>query len=147
MQDIIDALDAAAKAYPIKALADEIGKGESTLRNELNRQQGYKLGLHTALNILDRTGDLTALDKIEARYGRVAFRIPACTDSCSPLMRLVARLTKEFGEHTEAVAYALEDGSISQAEAEKILAELRDVMSACLELQGYLEKKINGGAP
>lgn len=142
MQEIIDRFDATAKAYPIKALADELGKAESTLRNELTRQPGYKLGLITSLLILDRTEDMTPLDVIEARYGRVAFRLPACTDACSPVMALVARLTKEFGEHMQELAAALDDGIISRDEAACVLKELKDVMVACLELQGYLERKV-----
>lgn len=140
MQEIYDLFDASSKAYPIKALADEVGKAESTLRNELTRQPGYKFGLNTALLILDHTNDMTPLDAIEARYGRVAFRLPACTDSCAPVMKMVARLTREFGEHMQALAAALEDGSVSREEAERVLRELRDVVAACMELQGYLEK-------
>ena len=55
MDQIIDYLDVAAKRYPIKKLAFELDKGESTLRNELTQQPGYKLGLITALNIMKKT--------------------------------------------------------------------------------------------
>ena len=60
MDEIIDLLDSAAKSYPMKALADDIGKAESTLRNELTEQPGYKTGLRTAIKIWDKTGDSEA---------------------------------------------------------------------------------------
>ena len=73
MQHVIDLLDIAAKNYPVKALAPEIGKAESTLRNELTQQDGYKLGLLTAYQILKITKDYRALDRLERLLGRVAF--------------------------------------------------------------------------
>ena len=69
MDELYDLIDSAAKRYPIKALAPEIDKAESTLRGELNRQPEHKLGLSTALLIIEKTwdsGGREALDKIEA---------------------------------------------------------------------------------
>ena len=100
MDQIIDLLDAASKQYPIKALAPEVGKAESTLRNELTQQEGYKLGLITTLLIMQKTGDLAALDRIEALFNRVAFVLPRSEPgNLAPLVKQVAGLSKEFGEH------------------------------------------------
>lgn len=141
MDEIIDLLDIAAKNYPIKALAVEIGKAESTLRNELTQQPGYKLGLQTALLIMKRTGDLRALDKIEEAFDRVAFRLPkAEPNDMSELMKLIAGGTREFGEHMAAMADAMEDGKITRAEAVGCLKELRDVMAELVKLRAYLKQ-------
>lgn len=140
MDRIIDLLDAAAKAYPIKALAPEIGKGESTLRNELNGQEGYKLGLITAVNIWRLTKDFRSLDRIEHILGRVAFPTPIAEHrNMSPIMRLAARLTKEFGEHMQEIAEAMADGVVTAKEARRCLEELGDVIEACVELQAHLQ--------
>ena len=48
---------------PMRALCDELDKAESTLRNELTQQPGYKLGLKTAYLIMKKTRDLAALDR------------------------------------------------------------------------------------
>jgi hypothetical protein len=138
---VFDLLDASAKAYPIKALADEIGKGESTLRNELTEQPGYKLGLRTAVLILRRTGDLRPLDGIEEMLGRIAFALPRSdkTDMI-PILRLAGKMMQEFGEHTQALANALVDGKITRAEAEICLKELNDVLVSCIELRAHLER-------
>ena len=104
MEEIIDLLDIAAKSYPIKALCSEIDKKESTLRNELTEQPGYKLGLKTAILIMKKTGDLKALDRIERIFNRVAFLLPEPDpEKILPLMKMVAKATKEFGELVEAV--------------------------------------------
>jgi len=138
---VLDLLDASAKRYPIKALADEIGKAESTLRNELTEQPGYKLGLRSAVLIMRRTGDLHPLDGIEEMFGRIAFTIPKSdkTDMI-PILRLAGKTMQEFGEHTQALANALQDGVITRAEAEICLKELNDVIASCIELKASLER-------
>lgn len=141
MDLVIDLLDAAAKRYPIKALCDRIGKAESTLRNELTQIDNYKLGLKTAILIMRETGDLKALDRIEALFNRIAFAIPTC-DKCDmiPVLRLAGKMMQEFGEHTQAMANALMDGRITRAEAEICLKELNDVLASCIELKAHLER-------
>ncbi len=143
MDRVIDQLDIAAKDYPMKALAPELGKGESTLRNELTFQPGYKLGLLTALLIMKHTGNLRALDTIEGMFGRVAFDLPrADGKDPSPIMQLVGRLSVEFGEHMEVMGKALDDCEIEKPEAKECLRELNDVITACVKLKAYLQALI-----
>lgn len=146
IQEVFDLLDVAAKSYPVKALAYELyndkghAKAESTLRGELNQQPGHKLGLVTALHILERTKDFRALDRIEALFGRVAFPMPeARSGEAAPVVRLVAKLTQEFGGHMEALGAALDDGRITGEEAQTCLKELEDLIRACGRLQAHLE--------
>ena len=143
MQEIYDLLDAAAKQYPIKALAPDINKAESTLRNELTQQPGYKLGLMTAILIIKRTQDLRALDVIEEFFDRVAFVLPRAQNcEVAPLAELAGRIAKEFGEHMQEVGKALADGKLDNSEARSCLKELKDVIEACVNLQAYLEREI-----
>ncbi len=141
MQRVIDLLDIAAKNYPVKALAPEIGKAESTLRNELTQQDGYKLGLLTAYQILKTTKDYRALDRLERLLGRVAFPLPtASPDDMPGLMALVGRLSKEFGEHMQEIAEAMKDGKIDKGEARKCHKELLEMMAVAAQLKAYLEQ-------
>jgi len=143
MDEIIDLLDIAAKNYPIKALASEIDKAESTLRNELTQQPGCKLGLTTAILILKKSYDLRSLDKIEAMFERVAFRLPRPeSHNMHPVMQLVANLSKEFGENMSEMANAIQDGVVTDREAKKCLQENEDLMKACIELKAYLQQFI-----
>ena len=146
MDQLIDLLDAAAKQYPIKALCDEVGKAESTLRAELNRQPGYKLGLVTAIMVMKKTGDLKALDRIEEMFNRTAFKIPdAIPTDPKPLMKLVANLSKEFSETIQSLAFSMDQksaGGISvvKSEVDRCKKEVRDLVKVCIELQAYLER-------
>lgn len=142
--EIIDHLDVAAKKFPMKALATKVKghvssvRAESTLRNELNQQPGYKLGLITAIQIMEITRDLTALDAIESLFDRVAFKMPKHKDgNPSTIMMLASRLSKEFGETIEEMAAAMEDGKLTEKEKKKCLAELRDLIKVCVELEAF----------
>ena len=145
MDELIDLLDSAAKQYPIKALASELSpdkrgdKAESTLRGELNRQPGHKLGLITAILIMQKTGDLQALDRIEAMFNRVAFVLPPSIPNSLTVMELLGRMSKEFGEHMKVMAKSIKDGTVTPKEAKKCLKELKDVMEALLMMQAHLE--------
>ena len=137
IEGAIQRLEIAVKNYPMKALAAEIGKRYTTLSNEFSDQPGYKLGLITALQVLEVTGDLGALDMIEDAFGRVAFEIPAPEKNIFPVMLLIGKLAKEFGEQMQEGAQALSDGVVSQKEADRWLKELGDVIKA------YLERYVN----
>ena len=141
---IYDLLDAAAKRYPIKALCDKVDKSESTLRGELNRQPGHKLGLSTAINIAQITGDLSAFDAVEEMFERVAFFIPKPEpgDTIKNVMSLISSLAREFAQDMEALARALDDGVINPAEARRCLKENKDLIKECLKIEAHLEALI-----
>ena len=145
MDELIDLLDAAAKQYPIKALCDEVGKAESTLRAELDRQPGYKLGLVTAILIMKKTGDLKPLDRIEDIFNRAALAIPdhAPANPLS-LMKMIANLSKEFSETVQSLAFAMDHQSaggkvVVKKEAQNCAKEVLDLIKACVELRAYLK--------
>lgn len=145
LDDIVDLLDAAAKRYPIKALAPQIrgdltaGKAESTLRNELTQQPGYKLGLITAVQIMALTGDLSALDAIEDLFGRTAWKVPEVDHADPvPVMAKAGRLSKEFSDVIEATAAAMADGRLSEEENENLRRELVELVTVCIRFQAIL---------
>ena len=140
MQQIYDLLDSAAKRHPIKALAAEIGKGESTLRNELTEQPGYKLGLQTALLIMSRTKNLEALDEIERRFGRVAYTLPKPQKGqLKSLMAMSADLTLRFGQNIQHLASLFAEGVVQRDDARQARDENERLLRVCLELQAYLK--------
>jgi len=144
LYDLIDLIDIAAKSYPLKAMAFELGKGESTLRNELTQQHGFKLGLLDAILILKKSHDTRPLDTIEEFFNRVAFELPGAErKNMQPVMHYVSKIAKEFGENIKEIAAAMEDGVVTTNEAKKCLKENRDLIKACVELQAYLEQFIN----
>jgi hypothetical protein len=140
LDQVIDLLDAAAKSYPLKALAPEIGKAWPTLQNELTEQLSYKLGLRTAFQVWLKTGDLKSLDRIERLLGRVAFPVPRPSRNPAKLMELMGRLAKEFGEHVQTMGASLADGEVDPEEAKLCLRELRELIEAAVQLQAHLEQ-------
>lgn len=147
MDQVIDRLDAAAKAYPIKALAPKIrgdlsaSKAESTLRNELNQQPGYKLGLITTVQIMAETGDLAPLDTIETLFGRTAWTIPTVENTDPvPIMAKAGRLSKEFSEVIETAARAMADGRLDRDETDQLLKEVEDLLLVCIHFKALLQQ-------
>jgi hypothetical protein len=55
-----------------KGIAAKLGKGYSTLMNELSGQRGYKLSVETAIKIMRETKNYSALEYLAALTGRVA---------------------------------------------------------------------------
>ena len=146
MDDVLDLLDSAAKRYPIKALAYELkselsqAKAESTLRNELNQQPGYKLGLVTAVQIMAKTGDLTPLDAVEALFNRTAFPLPdTVPGDLVPVLSHMGRVSKEFSEVLQEVSRAMEDHELSKAEIERCLSEIADLIECSVRFKALLE--------
>jgi hypothetical protein len=142
---IIDYLDVAAKSYKMNKIARLVkghlsqDRAESTLRNELNQQEKYKLGLITAIQIMQITKDLTALDVIESLFDRVAFKLPKHIDgNPSTIMKLASKLSKEFGEAIEEMGEAMEDGKLTRSERTKCLNEVRDLIKVGVELEAFL---------
>lgn len=141
MDQIIDLLDSAAKRYTLKALCADLEKAESTLRNELIQQPGYKLGLKTAILIMKKTGDLSPLDKIEKIFNRISYEVPKCDPfSVEPMVNAVAKLTKEYGEQMTAIGQAMVDSRITLDEARTCLKETEDLIRPILQLRAMFVK-------
>jgi hypothetical protein len=139
MDEIFDLIDSAAKRFPMKALAPRLGKAESTIRNELTEQQGYKLGFRTAVLIIRITQDFSALDRIEQMCGRVAFDIPPVdTTDRVPLLELAGQCGIEFGEQNVELGKALQDRKITPEEKARCIKEIDDTVKKCLQLKANL---------
>ncbi len=153
VDEIMDAVRAAIFEYPMKAMASDIGKQYPTLSNELGHRDDFKLGFITFLKILEATqrlGDpnnpsrlagLRMLDKIEESVNRVAYQIPdASNEDVVPVMEMMANMSREFGESIRELATAIKDGKLSSTEAKRCAKENRELIKACVTLQGYLDR-------
>jgi hypothetical protein len=151
MDELIDLLDSAAKRYPIKALASELSphkrsdKAESTLRGELNRQPGHKLGLITAILIMKKTGDLQALDRIEGMFYRVAFVLPPSIPNTLDVIELLGRITKKVGEHMAGMAERIKDGTVDVREAADGIKEVFEAVEVFMMMKAHLEMIVAEG--
>ena len=147
MQNVIDMLDAAAKKYPIKALAPMLksdvtrARAESTLRAELNQTEGYKLGLITSIMIMAKTGDVSALDEVESIFNRTAFDMPNVTPGDpAPLIDLISKLSKNFSQTIQKVAQSLSNNMLKHEETQSCIKELDDLMKVSIEFKATFLK-------
>jgi translation initiation factor 2 alpha subunit (eIF-2alpha) len=62
-------------------------------------------------------------------------------------MELNSNLIKEFGHNMKALGNALKDGSIDAKEAEVCLRELKELITACIRLETYLNHQFSDSAP
>lgn len=146
MDRAIELLDSAVKEYSTKKAASQIyphlklSSAVSRLAKELTETETAKLGIRTIIQIMQITGDLSALDRIEDLFNRVAFVLPSAeqAQTCE-LMCMMADLTKEFAEHAKAVSEALRDERISKKEAKVCLKEIEDVIKVSVKIKAYLE--------
>ena len=99
----------------VAGIAEEIGKGQSTLYNELNpnheENRNHKLGLMDWVRIMRLTGDHRSLHKICAELGHVAVTIPARSVKHGDWLKMQAKDAKEHGEAAHALLEALSEGS------------------------------------
>jgi predicted transcriptional regulator len=146
MQHFYDAIDSAAKKYGVAALAFELGKHERTLRNELTRQENYKLDLSTAVYIMLKTDDYTGLDILNGMMGRTSFVLPEKDPgSAAQVLEIAGRVAKEYGEHIREVGNAVMDGVITDEEADRCVKELEDTMKVLAEMRAFLRRKSGAG--
>jgi len=100
--------------------------------------------MHDVIDLLDiasKNFSIKALDAIEAFFDRVAFVLPPPQKGqMEPIMKMVGSMTREFGENMEALTKAMEDGRITKHEASRCLQENKDMITACMKLQAYLEQ-------
>jgi hypothetical protein len=130
-----DFIDVSAKRYPLKSLAPLVNKAESSLRNELMQQSGYKLGITTAIEIMERTGDMSALDWIERRFDRVAVRIPTSSPTReNDLVSYAGKVARETGDVLIVLGASLADGHMTAEERTKIRDETYEALRALAAL-------------
>lgn len=97
------------------AIAEYLGKGPSTLYNELNPHPAdnrtHKLGLLDWLQILRLTGDHRSLHKVCGELGHVAVAVPNGSLRKSDWLKMQASDAKEHGEAAAALLTALSEQS------------------------------------
>ena len=126
----------------IKRIAERMGGiDQKYLSRQLNPDDtGAKVGIEDFVYLTDVT-DFAALDYIESVFDRVAFPIPkASLTDPAPIMKLVSKISKEFGESIQELGKSLEDGVLDPDEVKRCRQENRDLIKACVEMDANLEK-------
>lgn len=113
---------------PAKAIADDLGIHPSTLGKACEEDQPQENLSSKHLTALVQSADnLACLDYLEEKAGRVAFKIPQCTDAL--LGKQTADAIIEFGEWLREQGDAAADGVITSEEFARIDARTLSLMS------------------
>ena len=135
-----DALYKVARAYPggIEALAIQLNISNNVLRNKLApgiashypsfEEVSQIIGLCHAAKVKEA---LLPLHAMANRHGMAAFAVPEPDQvSNDDLSQTVCRVMSQVGNVAEAVSEALEDGVITEREAELIEREFQGALTA-----------------
>lgn len=136
---VMDAAFNVAEDYPhggAAGLARAIGKNPTTFSHEVKETGGAKLGLHTAVKMTKRTGDLRILLEFAAECGQMLIPLPEAVDSATDdCMQALASTSREFGEMCQRVCESLgDDGQINDNEMAQIQREGGELFSALHKL-------------
>lgn len=122
-------------------IAELLGKGYSTLLNELNGSiPGHKFGAMHLIPLMEATGSLRPLDYLAGAMGAVVIRLPKAGQGGATTERDAVAAVREIGELMAAVGAALEDGRISKDERRRITREGYEAMQAIMTLLKRVEE-------
>lgn len=113
-------------------------KSATTLSHEVKPPEGgsAKLGLETAMQLMDLTGNTLIAQAVAARAGGMFVPMPSATVCNSEVFPALSRLAKEFGDVVAKVTDVAADGSISDNDLKEVVKEAGELMGA---LQGALQ--------
>lgn len=117
-------------------MAKHLGIGEQVLRNKVNPEQEHaRLYLDEAIRMMHKDGDLRILEAVAAEFGRSI--TGPCTKNGSVLMAMLSA-NAEHGDVSRAVADALADRVITQAELAALRLEIEQARKALCVLEQTL---------
>lgn len=134
---LIDAAYHTVHAYPggAEALAPRLypKKAPITLNHELRPPEGStaKLGLETAAQIVDLTGNASIVHAFAARAGGLFVPLPYADDeSRATVLAGVGVMAREFSDLVGTITTSAADGSISLNELRRIERDAIELMKA-----------------
>lgn len=138
--DVMDAAHATAHAYPggTEALALRLGKAAGAFRQELLGLPTHKLGLATAAQMVELSGDHRIIHALCAANGLVAIAVDG-VESRGDMLGMLLDQASASGDFAGAIRAALADGVITANEladvADKAMAKIASVQGLLRELR------------
>ncbi|VVS91043.1 phage regulatory CII family protein [Desulfoluna spongiiphila] len=111
--ELLGGIQRDVKAHGVKVLADRLGVRPQTLYADVDPRsvgrRSNKLGVLDWMVLLDETGNLTSLDEVNRRFGRISLPIPEPGVEMNALswMQYCATMAKESAEAIKALAEGL----------------------------------------
>jgi hypothetical protein len=128
-----------AKAeYDVRLLAQQLGTNYRSLMYWLRGERHVPAHLLPQMCVL--LNNYEALDLLESRAGRVAFKLPGPDDSLEKELVAISNLIREVGEALESVGETLADGIVEDSELRTTIPKLEAVIRECALLKYLLEE-------
>lgn len=127
-----------------------LGKGESTLRHELNPNDAKnKLGLLDAATLSQASRDSRIAEAFAAECGGVFIALARSEDTPEgdTTMEYAGRLATELGELLTSAAKAVSDGTVTDDELRAVMAKGVTMASAWQDLMVHMGRLNQAGKP
>lgn len=142
--NLTDAAYNVVHGYPggSESLAPRIGKNPTTLSHEVARVGMAKLGLETAAQISEMSGDMRILEAFAMRCRRMTIPLPTldAPDDDACIVEL-GKLLKEVGDLVSESTTCLHDGKISDNEVAQLDMRCGRLMSCISLYMGIVHAK------
>lgn len=128
-------------------IADVLGRPYATMMSELSRQPGHKLGAETLLALMKATDGRAPMHQMARELHGLFVELPPAVTGDHEVTRGLVTCIREFGEFAAQVARALEDGTVTAEELERINVEGQQAMTAILRVMelARLARNASGG--
>lgn len=147
---IVDALYRAAHNYPhggIDALASRLGISANSLQHKVNpTYPGAHCSPGEMAQIMELTGDHSALQALAARLGYVLLQFPQGGTEAG-FSRELASTVQQFGEFIAEVSQDLVDGLVTTTELRRIEKEGADALHAMQSLMALAAQMHESAKP
>jgi hypothetical protein len=123
--------------YDVRLLAQQLGTNYRSLMYWLRGERQFPAHLLPQVCVLLKNYE--ALDFLESKAGRVAFKLPDPDLTLERELVAVSHLIREVGEALECVAETLADGVVEESELRTTVPKLEAVIQECASLKYLLE--------
>lgn len=143
------ALYHAVHDFGLAKLAELMQLAESTLRNMANpRLASHEWTLKRIRQVIDFTGDQRVVHAFCAESGGMFLPLtPDGSMGDTDIFRQTTNVAKEFGDVVAEIQSSMADGSISQADRERIHQQIYEMNCAGHKLGMYVDSQVPGPAP
>lgn len=148
---ILDAAYRVVHRYPggSDSLAPRLtNKSPTTLSHEVKGTGTAKLGLQTAVEVTDFSGDLEILQAWATHAGQMLVPLPTLEQQAGDCcLQRLASAAKEFGEFMSEVSLTLADGKVSDNELGRIEREVGEMFATVHATLEALRQRNQAGKP
>jgi hypothetical protein len=129
-----------------KVIAAELGCHERSVTELADGTRRVPLKAYQIPAFIRATHDFTILDAIEARVGRVAFRLAQGSATPDDMHRRLSAAVRQFGDFLAVMGDAIEDGTLDAQEATDVVKEIDELIAVLCETRARVIEQAQSDA-